>query len=369
MKRVLVWYGGRSPAIERLSARLIHHLRQIRPQLAIAMLANDANPHLPGLESDRIRVFRTKAPSGLSAPGQVLMSGPRHARMLLQALSEMRPDVVLITMNFALAWPLVMLCRLKSVPVILLVHDPEPHAGDYAPLWQQLSQTWLIRQTSGVVALSSWSAQRLLDCGRPVSVWPINLFSPPTRRALPNPRSGGAVRFLFLGRMIAYKGLEQLHAACLQLKSEPGWSLTLAGDGPIGLWAKEAFADMPQVRLDAIRTLSEAEIDFMFATHDVVVCPYTDATQSAVVSEALYAGRPVIVTAVAGLPEQVRTGYSGLVLPAGNAAELANAMLRLITEAGLLEALAEGAAETVDPRVIEHDWHRHIAELEATLGA
>ncbi|MGL5116563.1 MAG: glycosyltransferase [Beijerinckiaceae bacterium] len=364
---MLIWYGGRSPAIERLSARLIQNLKQVRPHLTVAMLANGASPYLPALEREGTRVFRIEAPSGMAEPGRVLVRAPRHAAALVQALKRIRPDLVLIAMNFALAWPLVLLCRFCGTPVMLLVHDPVPHAGDYAPRWQRLSQRWLIRQMRALVALSAWSATQIESHGKPVLVWPINTFAPAVRQTPQQRQPGTPLRFLFLGRMIAYKGLELLHEACLQLQGREDWSLTLAGDGPLGPWAKTMFSAIPQVDVSPIRNLSEAEVDMMMATHDVIICPYTEATQSAVVSEALYAGRPVIVTAVAGLTEQVVAEHSALVLASADGTVLAEAMQRLLDEQGLLERLTQGAAGQVDRAGINAAWQTNIDALERHL--
>lgn len=367
MDRVLIWYAGRSPAIERLTFRLVYRLRQARPHMSLSFLANGANPYLARLEAQEVRIIRTEAPSGLESPGAVLLQGPRHAMKLWQALTGLRPNLVLITMNFALAWPLVLLCRLCRTPVILMVHDPEPHAGDYAPLWQRLSQKLLIRRTQALVALSSWSAKRLLPFAKPTLVWPINLIAPRERGLPRNPQPGTPVRFLFLGRLVAYKGLDHLLDACSRLGHLDGWSLTIAGTGPLASWTQQAFVACPQVALDRLRPLSEEEIDMALATHDVVVCPYGEATQSAVVSEALYAAVPVVVSAVAGLPEQVIHDQSGLVLESPNGEDLAKAMLRLITEDGLLERLRQGAAAAVDQDAVDRAWDRQMRDVEAQL--
>lgn len=367
MARIVVWYGGRSPAIERLTARLIHCVRRAYPYSTISFLANSANAYLAELQTEGVTIYRTEAPSGLTAPGKVLMQGPRHARLVLRVLSENRPDFVLITMNFALAWPLVFLCRLRKTPVAVFIHDPKPHLGDYAPIWQRLSQAWLIKQSAALVALSAWSADQLVGHGKPVMVWPINQFSPEVRPARRQRRKGSIIRFLFLGRMIAYKGLEDLLEACRHLQRVEGWTLTIAGDGPRGPWAQKAFSEIPQARLDHIRTLSEYEVDGMLLTHDVVVCPYREATQSAVVSEALYAGCPVIITEVAGLPEQIVAERSGIIVRASDAAALAAAMLRIIHEDGLLDRLSLGAAEQVDPARIDSAWTRNIETLVSQL--
>ena len=55
----------------------------------------------------------------------------------------------------------------------------------------------------------------------------------------------------------------------------------------------------------------------------------------------------MIATAVGGVPELVRDGENGLLVPAGDAAALANAIERFVREPGLRERLAAAAAGSV----------------------
>jgi 2-deoxystreptamine N-acetyl-D-glucosaminyltransferase/2-deoxystreptamine glucosyltransferase len=65
------------------------------------------------------------------------------------------------------------------------------------------------------------------------------------------------------------------------------------------------------------------------------------------VLEALAVGTPVVATEVGGVPEVVRDGDNGLLVPAGDAAALATAIRRIATEAGLRDRLAAAAAPSV----------------------
>jgi glycosyltransferase involved in cell wall biosynthesis len=60
--------------------------------------------------------------------------------------------------------------------------------------------------------------------------------------------------------------------------------------------------------------------------------------------EAMAAGRPVISTAVGGVPELVEHGRSGFLVPAGDATALANAMRALLNETQLGPTMGECAA-------------------------
>ena len=65
------------------------------------------------------------------------------------------------------------------------------------------------------------------------------------------------------------------------------------------------------------------------------------------VVEALAVGTPVIATAAGGVPEVVRDGENGLLVPVGDASALAAAIRRYLADPELEERLRAGAAPSV----------------------
>src|SRR5439155_472331 len=63
--------------------------------------------------------------------------------------------------------------------------------------------------------------------------------------------------------------------------------------------------------------------------------------------EALSVGTPVVATSVGGVPEVVRDGVNGLLVPPGDVAALAGAMRRLIDDGMLRDVLASAAQPSV----------------------
>jgi glycosyltransferase involved in cell wall biosynthesis len=62
-----------------------------------------------------------------------------------------------------------------------------------------------------------------------------------------------------------------------------------------------------------------------------------------VAMEAFARGRPVVGSRAGGIPDIVEDGASGLLVPAGDPAALADAFVRILSDRGLAELLAEGA--------------------------
>jgi glycosyltransferase involved in cell wall biosynthesis len=58
------------------------------------------------------------------------------------------------------------------------------------------------------------------------------------------------------------------------------------------------------------------------------------------------AGLPVVATAVGGVPEAIRDGETGLLVPPENPDEMAGAILRVVSDETLRQRLAAGGRQT-----------------------
>jgi glycosyltransferase involved in cell wall biosynthesis len=174
------------------------------------------------------------------------------------------------------------------------------------------------------------------------------------RAASARPRAapvGRPLRFLAPGRLVRYKGYRRLAAALDLMPSDLAYELTIAGDGPDRAEIERLFARRPSVRLD-LRWHAPEEQAALFREHDVLLCPYDEASQSGLVCDALVHAAPAIVTPVGALPEQIGNGRAGVVLvdmsPETLAAALADAVRGRFgyaaASAGCLELLKEEAA-------------------------
>jgi len=99
------------------------------------------------------------------------------------------------------------------------------------------------------------------------------------------------------------------------------------------------------------RWIPEDEIGGFFASADVVVAPYTEASQSGVIATAFAAGVPVVATPVGGLAEQVRHRVTGIVTETVDASGVANGIRALLEDRTLYERCAQGASEEAESRL------------------
>lgn len=165
------------------------------------------------------------------------------------------------------------------------------------------------------------------------------------RLGLPADGSGGGhpPLALFFGHVRPYKGLDVLLDAWPMVASAvPGARLLVAG--PAGHGVARALERDPRLdrlgdavilRLGYVPTRDVAD---HFLAADVVVLPYLDTDDSAVLATALGHGRAVVASRVGGLPEALARG-GGLLVPPGDTAALATALVSVLGDAGARERL------------------------------
>jgi glycosyltransferase involved in cell wall biosynthesis len=126
---------------------------------------------------------------------------------------------------------------------------------------------------------------------------------------------------LFAGRLVEAKGIRELLAAHERLGAQ-ALPLVVAGTGPLeGLLRGRA-------RVHAVGFRPTAELIELYALADRCVVPSLDEPWGVVVNEALACGCPVLASdAVGAAVDLVRDGADGWVVPAGDVAALASALV------------------------------------------
>jgi len=82
---------------------------------------------------------------------------------------------------------------------------------------------------------------------------------------------------------------------------------------------------------------------------DLVVLPSLNEGMGRAAVEALAAGRPVVGSRISGIQNVVRDGETGLLVPPGDPAALAQAIVRCLRDRPLRDAMAARAAAAAEP--------------------
>jgi glycosyltransferase involved in cell wall biosynthesis len=167
---------------------------------------------------------------------------------------------------------------------------------------------------------------------------------------------------LNFGSIKPYKGLDLLVTAMPMVADRvPRCFLLLAGRP-----AKPS--DAPDLGPVISRGISyRADFEFIankdawkyYLAADVVVLPYRNITQSGVLLSSMAFGKAAIVTAVGGLPEVVRAGETGWVVPPENPQALAQAMTEAFTDIEGTRRMGVQARDEVDRK---YSWSSIAAE-------
>lgn len=188
-----------------------------------------------------------------------------------------------------------------------------------------------------VVAISSHGRSQLMRHSAPRD-WPhlhvIHCGIEPDRFADPAPLpQGRPLRLVAIGRLAEQKGFPTLIEAMAAVEAR-GFPVELAllGDGPLRPVLEQMIARAGlegRVRLAGWLPESgvRAELE---AAHGLVLPSYAEGLPM-VAMEAMAATRPVIATWVAGIPELVRPGRNGWLVPPADAAALAEAIIEMAT--------------------------------------
>jgi len=261
-----------------------------------------------------------------------------HLQMLAQLCKQIkafRPDVVHLQHGH-LTFNLLVLPVLGDYPLVLTVHDASIHLGDAQskriPQWVhdracKRAQATIVHARQVKESL----VQRLGILSGSVHVVPHVQIGQDTRSVTDEPEDGEPL-VLFFGRIWEYKGLEYLiRAEPLITSKVPRARIVIAGIG-------EDFSRYSRMMQHPGRFIvhneyiSDEKRAELFRQASLVVLPYLEASQSGVIPLAYSFGKPVVATAVGGLPEMVDHGRTGYLVPPRDAKALAEAIVLLLQD-------------------------------------
>ncbi|MGF6774159.1 colanic acid biosynthesis glycosyl transferase WcaI [Paraburkholderia sp. GAS199] len=144
-----------------------------------------------------------------------------------------------------------------------------------------------------------------------------------------------AVVVLYSGNMGAKQGLDVLAAAALELKDHTDLAFVFCGDGPARRVVQDACGAMPNCRIIDLRPVEE--LNELLNLADIHVLPQradaADLVMPSKLTGMFASGRAVIAMAEPGTELFDSVAPRGVVVPAGNARLLADAIRRLADDA------------------------------------
>ena len=336
---------------------------------ALAAAAKAQDTDLAPCSFDRMRV---------SADPILLMGYPaawrRGSREVEQHCLSRRIDLIHahhpVTALYALK-----ASRKLGIPIVLHVHETLPVHPLYA-LTMRLAQS----QAAALLCVSAAAEDLALSLGASSGKTRVvhNGIDPRFMHPAPNSRprivaaAGPGPHIGVFGVLEPRKGQHLfLEAAAALVSDFPDARFWVIG--PAELKDKhgyarrlERMAEAPALRGRVRFPGFQSDIGSWLAAMDVVVqCSLRLESFGMALAEALSLGRPVVASRVGGMPEVVRDGHTGLIVPHGDALALAAAVRRLLRDEQLRRRFGQNASADARARFAPATFCRAVAEVYA----
>lgn len=275
--------------------------------------------------------------------------GPKHPlffRNILEIVSNLKrfkPDVIHAqeSLNYAFTATLALF---RNCPFVLTIHDHIPHSGANDKVLVYLHRKYLRKNPVAVIVHGEKIRE---ECGALLPHLKGQIFN------IPHGPIGGKVAssndaweegtLLFFGRIEKYKGLGYLLDAVDILVDQGVAVITIiAGRGnDLTAYRTRINSDTSYELIE--RYIHRDEIQPLFERANIIVLPYTDATQSGVVAMALQYGRPIVASNVGSIGEMVIDGVNGILVPPKDPVALAEAIKKIMMDSRKAKEYGENA--------------------------
>ena len=247
------------------------------------------------------------------------------------------------------------------------VHGPEEYDAPRA-----LSLGLKVQRSKFTVAITSYGRSQLSRWAGPAHwdrIKVVHCGIDSTRFPAPAPLPTGGPRFVVIGRFVEQKGqLLALDALAQLIKTQPDAHLTLIGDGEMrGVIEARIVALNLSAHVTLTGWVDEARILRELNDAHALLMPSFAEGLPMVIMEAMAAGRLVIATYIAGIPELVQPLETGWLVPAGDPDALATAMAEMAQTPP--EQLAHMADAARTRALARHDVAQEAARLATYIKA
>ncbi len=335
--------------------------------LLLSSLADEVDFHVVDTSKKRLR-WAVEAPSWRTP-----FDLARHAAVLARDLVRLRPDAVYVhaAAGYSLARDFVMmaLARATGAPVVCHYHGTvHTHFPSPQTATGRLLGRTMMSPASRIICLGpSYRDAFATAWGRENLTVVPNLAEAATYAGLTNDSHAtwlapGEKGVLFVGRLSAPKGLWDLLAAAPSILARHpttrfllmGLAETAEKEAPLRTHVRDAgLAE----RVTFLGSMQGATKALAYTTAHVLALPSWTEAFPLVIPEAMAAGLPMVVTDVGCIPDYVKDGEDGFLIPPRDPAALATRVNALLDDESARQCMAA------------HVRARGVAEFDVEAGA
>lgn len=349
----------------------------------------------PGEDEGRSHVFRFNDGGLFSGRLRHHVFYPKLFSSLRKVIEDEKPDIVHVQGNHLFAHTVYLACS-KGLPLVQTAHDIRLVCPNETGIRRNgiicswsfgkvcvregciTAQKYLAKAPSKIIIRSLFRKNkwRLISPSRALcenfghfGLKPVlipNFVDASSFDAHTSPSSSNTI--LFVGALYKSKGVDRLLGAFSEIhRRVKNVNLEIVGDGPEKHGLMEyarRLGIMPAVKfrglLDPVGLRSAYVNSRMLVLPSVVKenCPL-------VVLEAMAAGRPVVASRIGGIPELVRDGETGILIPHNNDEFLADALMQLLEDKELADRMGSMGRVVVSE---EFTPQRHLQSIVDLYG-
>ncbi|UCE75376.1 MAG: glycosyltransferase family 4 protein [Methanomassiliicoccales archaeon] len=206
-----------------------------------------------------------------------------------------------------------------------------------------------LEKVNKIITVSYALKNKIVDLGISQDKIVIIPNSVDTKRFSPRRTKSNGFEILWAGRMVREKGLEYLFQAMIEVIDKiPDVKLILIGDGEQRKYLEKLAVKIGiRDNLHFVGIKEHSAMPDYMAQAKLFVLPSLSEGMPLTLLEAMSSGIPIVATKVGGIPEVVKNGENGILVPPGDSKELSKAILRLMENKTLSDELGKNARKLI----------------------
>lgn len=237
----------------------------------------------------------------------------------------------------------IVIAQYLKIPLLITIHGTDLRILKHSKFLRPIAR-FIFQKTQAITVSSSYLQQEI------ISLFPSlvpKIFKIPIPVEFPSPLVAkdkpSTNHLISIARLSPQKGLKFLIEACAQLKSDNfSFKLNIIGEGRERENLKRQIEYLKLTNeIKLLGEISHNKIAEYLAKADIFILPSIEEGFGVGLVEALLCKKPVIGTNSGGIPDIIKDGETGLLVPPKDQDALARAIKILLTDKKLAQHLAE----------------------------